>query len=41
VEVKVEGEDNDGACTWLDAEVLQLIALWGEMELEFVMNSKK
>jgi hypothetical protein len=32
VEVKVEGEDNDGARTWLNAEVLQLIALQGEME---------
>ena len=41
VAVKIEGEDNDGARQWLDAEVYQLIALRGEMEPEFVRNGKK
>lgn len=27
VEVKIGGEDNDGACQWPDAEVCQVIAL--------------
>ena len=40
--VKVESEgDGDGVQGWLDSEILQLIALRGEMEPEFVRNSKK
>ena len=37
--VKVEGDE--GNRTWLDSEVLQLIALKGEMEPEFEKNGKK
>ena len=40
--VKVESEsDGDGVRGWLDSEILQLIALRGEMEPEFVRNGKK
>ena len=40
--VKVESEgDGDGVRGWLDSEILQLIALCGEMEPEFVRNGKK
>ena len=39
--VKVESEgDGDGVCRWFYLEILQLIALCGEMEPEFVMNDK-
>ena len=38
----VDGDgDGDEVCGWLDLEVLQLIALCGEMEPEFVRNDKK
>ena len=40
--VKVESEgDGDGVRGWLDSEILQLIALRGEIEPEFVRNDKK
>ena len=40
--VKVESEGyGDGVRGWLDLEILQLIALRGEMEPEFVRNGKK
>ena len=40
--MKVESEgDGDGVCGWLDSEVLQLIALRGEMKPKFVRNGKK
>ena len=40
--MKVESEgDGDGVRGWLDLEILQLIALRGEMEPEFVRNGKK
>ena len=40
--VKVESEnDAHGVRGWLDLEILQLIALCGEMEPEFVRNGKK
>ena len=39
--VKVESKgDGDGVRGWLDLEILQLIALRGEMEPEFVRNGK-
>ena len=40
--VKVESEgDGDRVHGWLDLEILQLIALRGEMEQEFMRNGKK
>jgi hypothetical protein len=37
-----EGEKVEKARkNWADDEVLHLIALWGEMELEFTINVKK
>jgi hypothetical protein len=41
VKVKVEDDDNDATYIWLDAKLLQLIVLWGEMEPKFIRNNKK
>ena len=41
VAVKIEGESKEAAQMWEDSKVLQLIALKGEMEPEFVRNGKK
>jgi hypothetical protein len=40
--MKEEDEEGEKAGKkWADGEVLHQIALWGEMELEFVKNAKK
>ena len=41
--MKVKDKDNNATCIWLDAKVkvLQLIALWGKIEHNFVRNGKK
>ncbi len=36
-----ENDDEKGGKFWVDGEVLNLIALRGEMELEFAKNAKK
>jgi hypothetical protein len=36
-----DDEDEKVGKIWEDGEVLQLIALWREMELEFTKNVKK
>jgi hypothetical protein len=43
--MKVEHKEGEKAeivgKNWVDGEVLHLIALWGEMEVEFAKNAKK
>jgi hypothetical protein len=39
--IVVKDKDEKSWKNWLDGEVLHLIALRGEMELEFVINAKR
>jgi len=41
VKIEKEDEEEEATQTWEDSEVLQLIALKGEMEHEFIRNGRK